>query len=75
MADFDPIIFQALKSSNPEERKKAVIALGRTKDREAWRYLATIYKNDPDQMVRDLALQAGKYIKHMDVQAEWTGDH
>lgn len=74
MADFDPIIFQALKSRDPEERKKGVIALGRTKDREAMRYLATIYKDDPDILVQDLALQAGKYIKHMGVQGEWTGN-
>jgi HEAT repeat protein len=75
MANFDPMIFQALKSLSPEQRKKGVIALGRSKDREAWRYLATIFKDDPDELVRDLALQAGKYIKHMEVQDEWTGDN
>lgn len=74
MVYFDPIIFQSLKSRDPEERKKGVIALGRVKDREAWRYLATIYKNDPDPLVRDLALQAGKYIKHMEIHGEWTGE-
>lgn len=75
MADFDPIIFQALKSRDPEERKKGCVALGRTGDREAWRYLATIYMQDPDPLVRDVALQAGKHIKHMEVHKEWAGGH
>ena len=75
MVYFDPEIFTALKSPISAERKKGVIALGRIKDREAWRYLATIYKNDPDPLVRDLALQAGKYIKHMEVHNEWAGGH
>ena len=73
MVDFDPIIFQALKSPDPEERKKGVIALGRTGEREAMRYLATVYKNDSDIDVRLLALDAGKHIKRIMVQGDWIG--
>ena len=70
---FDPRIFQFLKSDDPEERKKGIKALARTGDREALRYLATIYKEDPEPDVRDLALKAGQHIKNMGTKDEWTG--
>ena len=70
---FDPRIFQLLKSDDPEERKKGIKALARTGDREALRYLATIYKEDPEPDVRDLALKAGQHIKNMGTKDEWTG--
>lgn len=73
MADFDPLIFKALRSSDPEERKKGVKALARTGEREALRYLATIYKEDPDPGVRQLALEGGKHVKRLQVQSDWVG--
>lgn len=74
MADFDPRIFKSLRSADPEERKKGVKALAQTHDKEAMRYLATIYKTDPDSSVRELALDAGKHIKRMIIQGDWVGD-
>lgn len=73
MANFDSKIFQALRSLDPEERKKGVIALGRSQNREAFRYLATIYMDDLDDSVRQLALDAGKHIKRMEIENEWMG--
>ncbi|MGB7337657.1 MAG: hypothetical protein WBC91_02110 [Phototrophicaceae bacterium] len=74
MADFDPKIFQALRGISAEERKKGVIALARSGDRAAFRYLATIYEDDVDPSVRQLALDAGKHIKRMEIENEWMGE-
>ncbi len=74
MVDFDPRIFQSLRSKDPEERKKGVKALAQTGEREALRYLATIYKQDPDPGVRQLALDAGKHVKRLRIQGDWIGD-
>lgn len=52
-----------LKSSNPEVRREAIIALGKLKDPAALGALADIYRNDPDPELRDLALKAGRYIR------------
>lgn len=63
----DPRIIQLLDSPDVERRKKAVMALAKTKDREALPYLARVYKNDKDPEVRDLARKGGVYIKkHME---------
>jgi hypothetical protein len=59
----DPIIFDLLRSSDAEQRKRGVKALARTEDREALRYLATLYQQDTDPEVRQLALVAGQHIK------------
>lgn len=74
MVEFDPLIFKSLRSSNPDERKKGVKALARTGKREALRYLATIYKEDPDPDVRQLALDGGKHVKRLMVQGDWVGE-
>lgn len=71
---FDPRIFKLLKSTDPEERKDGVRALARTGEREALRYLATIYKEDADPGVRELALQAGQHIKKSLEAQQWVGD-
>jgi predicted esterase len=52
-----------LKSDNPLERKKAIIALGNSKDREALKILGELYRSDPDPGVREAALRAGRYIQ------------
>lgn len=74
MTEFDSRIFQSLRSKDPEERKKGVRALAQTGDKEALRYLATIYKQDSDEGVRQLALDAGKHIKRLRVQGDWIGE-
>lgn len=74
MVEFDPLIFKSLRSSDPEERKKGIKALARTGEREALRYLATIYKEDPDPEVRQLALDGGKHVKRLLVQGDWVGE-
>lgn len=64
-------IFQLLRSEDPEDRKKAVRELAQLRDREVLRYLATVYKEDPDAEVRDLAVRAGKYVKKQMEAGEW----
>jgi len=70
----DPRIIQYIRSRDPEERMKAVRALGQVHSAEALRYLATIYAQDPDDLVRDLALQAGRHVKKMRAAAHWVGE-
>ncbi|NWF67837.1 MAG: HEAT repeat domain-containing protein [Chloroflexi bacterium] len=60
-----------LDSADPQKRRQAVIALGKSGDRAALPHLARVYKNDPDSEIRDLALRAGRYLKkEVDGQAE-----
>lgn len=59
----DPRIIQLLDSPDVEHRKKAVMALAKTKDSEALPYLAKVYKNDKNSEVRELARKGGIYIK------------
>jgi hypothetical protein len=70
----DPRIIEALKSRDPEERKKAVRALAQTHTTESLRYLATIYKKDPDASVRELAIKAGRHIKKTRAAVDWVGE-
>lgn len=58
----DDLIDQ-LGDSNPEVRRRAVIALGRTKDMAALRPLAEVFRTDPDPELRELARKAGLYIR------------
>lgn len=74
MEEMDPRILQALKSRDPEERKKAVKALAQIHTQEALRYLATIYKTDPDPDVRELAIKAGRHVKKSRAEGEWFGE-
>jgi hypothetical protein len=63
----DTNILKQLNHSDPEQRKKAVMDLAKTKDREALNYLAGVYRSDKDPEVRELARKAGLYInKHTD---------
>jgi hypothetical protein len=73
MEAMDPRIVEALKSRDPEERKKGVRALGQMLSSEALRYLATIFKSDPDQGVRELAVKAGRHVKKMRAAGDWVG--
>ena len=74
MEEMDPRIIEALKSRDPEERKKAVRALAQTQTTESLRYLATIYKKDPDASVRELAIKAGRHIKKSRAAVDWVGE-
>lgn len=55
-------LISQLQSSDPEQRKQAIIALGKAKERQALKALAYLYKNDPVPEIRDLAYKAGRYI-------------
>ena len=59
----DSRILQLIESANPQDRKKAVQMLAKMGGPEAIRYLGIIYKQETDSEVKDLAVQAGKYIK------------
>ncbi len=59
----DPRIIQALSSSDPDKRKKAVAYLAKSLDRDALPYLAKVYKTDSDPEIRELAKKAGAYIQ------------
>jgi len=59
----DSKILQLIESADPLDRKKAVQMLAKMGGPEAIRYLGIIYKQDHDAEVKDLAVQAGKYIK------------
>jgi hypothetical protein len=52
-----------LGSKDPNVRRQAVIALGRTGDPQALPYLASVYKSDSVSEIRELALKAGRYIR------------
>lgn len=59
----DERILQALEKGNSDQRKKAVAALGRSLDPQALPILAKVYRNDPDEDVREMARKAGAYIR------------
>jgi len=71
MDEMDPRIFEFLKSRDPEERKRAVKALAQIPTAESLRYLATIYKKDPDPTVRELAIKAGQHVKKLQAAGGW----
>jgi hypothetical protein len=62
----DPI--QQLDSTDPAQRRRAIIALANSGDPAALKPLAAVYRTDPDPAIRELALKAGRYIKQV------TGD-
>ncbi len=55
-------LINQLRSSDPEQRRQAIIALGKARERQALKALAYLYKNDPVPEIRDLAYKAGRYI-------------
>lgn len=62
-----------LRSADPEVRRRAIIALGRSKDPSALGELANIYRNDPDPALRELAKKAGRYIQSNQTNAPTAG--
>ncbi|MFQ3567041.1 MAG: HEAT repeat domain-containing protein [Aggregatilineales bacterium] len=58
----DELIVQ-LESFDPEQRRRAIIALGRSGDLEALPHLAQVFRTDPDPQLRELARRAGIHIR------------
>jgi hypothetical protein len=58
----DKGLISQLQSLNAAQRKDAIMALGRTKDRDAIPHLNTIVENDPESDLRELARKAAIYI-------------
>jgi len=58
----DEQILKWLDSPNVEDRKRAVKKLAQSGDRQALKYLSALYKTDPNEEVRELAVKAGRYI-------------
>lgn len=56
-------VLNALKSDDAEQRKKAIMRLAKSLDRDALPYLARVYKHDDDPQVREMARKGGVYIK------------
>jgi len=52
-----------LQSSDPAQRREAIVTLGKTRDSRALPVLAKIYRSDPDPELRELALKAGQLIQ------------
>jgi tetratricopeptide (TPR) repeat protein len=59
---------EALDSDNPQTRRAAIVALGKSGDSRALPYLAKIHQQDPDPELRELALKAGRYLKRLTTQ-------
>jgi hypothetical protein len=60
----DELIAQ-LESFDPEQRRRAIIALGRSGDLEALPHLAQVFRTDPDPQLRELARRAGIHIRDL----------
>jgi hypothetical protein len=52
-----------LQSSDPAQRREAIVTLGKTRDVRAMPILAKLYRSDPDPALRELARQAGQFIQ------------
>jgi hypothetical protein len=55
-------VLEQLKSLDPEERKKAIITLGRLRNKVAMKPLEEVFRKDPDPDLRALAYKVGRYI-------------
>lgn len=60
---------QLLRSPEPEKRRQAIVALGRSRNPAALRPLAEVYRADQDAELRELALRAGQFIKKQATEA------
>ncbi|WP_119067081.1 HEAT repeat domain-containing protein [Aggregatilinea lenta] len=54
---------QQLNSFDPAVRRAAIIALGQSKDPAVLPALAAVYRTDPDPALREMALNAGRYVR------------
>lgn len=69
----DDKLIRQLNSPNVEQRKQAIAALAKTKDRDALSYLSNVFRSDSDPEVRDLARKAGIYINKNSPQSGGSG--
>ena len=58
----DKVLITQLQSLNAVQRKDAIMALGRTRDRDAIPHLTAVAENDPESDLRELARKAAIYI-------------
>lgn len=65
----DRSIQRLLDSNNPEDRKSAIKTIAREANPGSLGILSTIYRDDPDPTVRELALKAGRFIKKKQAEA------
>jgi len=63
-----------LKTGNPEERREMIVQLNSVNNPAALPYMAHVYKNDPEQLVRDTAQRLGKVLYWNAVYYELTQD-
>jgi hypothetical protein len=56
-------LVQQLQSADPEQRRQAIIALGKSRDPTALQHLAQVYRTDPEPGLRDLAQRAGRHLR------------
>ena len=61
-----------LQSSDPAQRREAIVTLGKTRDPRAMPILAKIARSDPDPELRKLAQQAGQFIREHTPEATST---
>lgn len=59
----DTRILKQIKHSDPQQRRKAIIALADSRDMAAIKPLEEIAQGDPEPKLRDLALKAQKHLK------------
>lgn len=71
-AQFDQLI-TLLESKDPSRRREAIIAMARSQEPRALRYLATVHKSDPVPELRELALKAGRHLKREIESGAWVG--
>lgn len=64
-----PLLLEQLRSTDPAQRRAAIIELVRLGDRAALPALAEIYRNDPDPALRDLALKGGRALRKTEAAA------
>lgn len=63
-------LVQQLQSTDPDQRRQAIIALGKSKDPAALQHLAQIFRTDPEPDLRDLAKRAGQHIRQAMMSAD-----
>ena len=59
---FDAYVDQ-LNDRDPQRRREAIIALGRSKNLAAIPHLSKVFREDPDNELRELARKAATYIR------------
>ncbi len=57
-----------LQSDDPVQRRATIVALGNSRDPDALRLLAAVYRRDPDPALRELALKAGQFIQQINAK-------